>query len=240
MKKTDQNLMLCGMVFAVSLVIANVVTAKTIQTGIPLFGSTIALPGAAVCYAITFLMTDVVGEIWGRKEAQTIVYWGFVCQVLATVLIIFTQALPAVDPAMQSAYEMLLGQNVVFVVGSMVAYFASQSWDVFIFHKIRNKVLGAGGSSSARWMWNNASTMTSQIIDTVIFIGIAFGLGFGWLFDASMLSTLLAMMVGQYVLKFCLAVIDTPLFYLMTRRRDHDRSREDMRERSGGVATARD
>ena len=216
MKKTDRNLMLCGMVFAVSLVIANVVTAKTIQTGIPLFGGTIALPGAAVCYAITFLMTDVVGQIWGRKEAQTIVYWGFVCQLLATGLIIFTQMLPAVDPTMQAAYDMLLGQNLVFVIGSMVAYFASQSWDVFIFHKIRDKVLAKGGSDKQRWMWNCASTMTSQIIDTVLFIGIAFGLGFGWLFDPAMLPSLGAMMVGQYVLKFLLALIDTPFFYLMT------------------------
>ena len=70
MKKTTNNLILCNMLFAVSLVIANVVTAKTIETGIPLFGGTIQLPGAAVCYAITFLMTDVIGEIWGKKEAN--------------------------------------------------------------------------------------------------------------------------------------------------------------------------
>lgn len=216
MKKTERNLMLCGMVFAVSLVIANVVTAKTIQTGIPLFGGTIILPGAAVCYAITFLMTDVVGQIWGRKEAQTIVYWGFICQMLATCLILLTQALPAADPAMQTVYETLLGQNWVFVVGSMVAYFASQSWDVWVFHKIRDRVLANGGSDRARWMWNCASTATSQIIDTVLFIGIAFGFGFGWLFDPVMLPTLGAMMVGQYLLKFCLALLDTPFFYLMT------------------------
>lgn len=220
MRKTQKNLLLCGMVFAVSLVIANVVTAKTIQTGIPLFGSTIALPGAAVCYAITFLMTDVVGELWGKKEAKVIVLCGFICQVLATALIILTQKLPAVDAEMQGAYDMLLGQNIVFVIGSMVAYFASQSWDVFIFHKIRERVLGNGGSGGMRWLWNNASTMTSQIIDTVIFIGIAFGIGFGWLFDAEMLPSLGAMMVGQYVLKFCLAIVDTPFFYLMTRRED--------------------
>ena len=152
MKRTTRNLMLCGMVFAVSLVISNVVTAKTIATGIPLFGSTIALPGAAVCYAITFLMTDVVGEIWGRKEARDVVLCGFVCQVLATLLILLTQALPATDPAMQTAYDMLLGQNVIFVTGSMVAYFASQSWDVFVFHRIRNRVLGRGGSERMRWL----------------------------------------------------------------------------------------
>ena len=52
MEKSNRNLMLCAMVFAVSLVIANVVAAKTIATGIPLFGSTIALPGAAVCLSL--------------------------------------------------------------------------------------------------------------------------------------------------------------------------------------------
>ena len=218
MKKTNRNLLICAMVFAISLVISNVVTAKTIQTGIPLFGSTITLPGAALCYAITFLMTDVVGEVWGRKEAQPIVYGGFACQVLATVLIVFTQSLPAVSADMQNAYDMLLGQNVVFVIGSMTAYFLSQSWDVWVFHKIRDRVLSGNHSARARWIWNNASTMTSQIIDTVVFVGIAFGFGFGWLFDAALLPQLGAMMVGQYLIKFMLAACDTPFFYLLTRR----------------------
>lgn len=218
MKRTNENLLLCAMVFVVALVISNVVTGKTIQTGIPLFGSTIVLPGAALCYAITFLMTDVIGEVWGRKEAQTIVYWGFAGQLLATLLIVFTQQLPAADPAMQMAYDSLLGQNVVFVIGSMAAYLMSQSWDVWIFHKIRNRVLGATANPRWRWIWNNASTMTSQIIDTVVFVGIAFGIGFGWLFDSAMLPQLGAMMVGQYLIKFILAALDTPFFYLLTRR----------------------
>lgn len=218
MKKTDSNLTLLSMVFVVSLVIANVVTAKTIQTGIPLFGSTIVLPGAALCYAITFLMTDVIGEIWGRKEAQRTVIFGFFCQLLATALIVFTQFLPAADTSMQVAYEMLLGQNVVFVIGSMAAYFASQTWDVFVFHKIRDKVMAVQGDNRNRWLWNNVSTMTSQIIDTVVFVLIAFGFGFGWLFDPSMQPQFWAMMVGQYLIKFVLAALDTPVFYLLTRK----------------------
>jgi hypothetical protein len=67
-------------------------------------------------------------------------------------------------------------------------------------------------------MWNNASTFTSQIIDTVLFVGISFGIGFGWFFDPSMHSTLAAMMVGQYVFKAILAILDTPFFYFFTRR----------------------
>lgn len=221
MKKTNENLILCCMLFIVSLVIANVVTAKVIDTGIPLFGSSIQLPGAAVCYAITFLMTDVIGEVWGKKEANLCVRWGFIGQILATVLIIFTQNLPAVDPEMQTAYTMLLGQNWVFVVGSLTAYFISQSWDVWVFHKIRDKYIQKHGTTKGgRWIWNNASTMTSQIFDTVVFVGIAFGLGFGWLFDPVMRPVLWGMMVGQYLLKFLLAVIDTPIFYLLTRKRE--------------------
>lgn len=220
MKKTQSNLLLLYMIFGVSLVIANVVTGKLIDVPINLFGDHIQLPGAAVCYAITFLMTDVIGEIWGKDEANLCVKWGFICQILATILIVFTQYLPAVDPDMQNHYTALLGQNWIFVIGSLAGYLVSQSWDVFIFHKIRNKIVKNGEQGSAkRWIWNNASTMTSQIFDTVIFIGIAFGIGFGWLWKPEMHMTLIAMMIGQYVLKFVLAALDTPIFYLMTRKR---------------------
>lgn len=219
MKKTTNNLILLSMIFAVSLVISNVVTAKTINTGIPLIhGAPIIIPGAALCYAITFLMTDVIGEIWGKKEANRTVLFGFVAQVIATLLIILTQKLPATDSAMQSAYNMLLGQNVIFVIGSLVAYFMSQSWDVWFFHKIRNRFLDKDENNrKKRFIWNNASTMTSQIIDTIVFIGIAFGLGFGWLWNNPI--ALLNMFVGQYFIKFLLALLDTPIFYILTRKK---------------------
>lgn len=216
MKKTNSNLIGLNMIFAVSLVISNVVTAKLFATGMTLFGVPVTLPGAALCYAITFLMTDVIGELWGKAEANRTVRWGFVAQVMASVLILLTQHLPAASAEVQEAYNALLGQNWIFVIGSMVAYFCSQSWDVFFFHRIREKL---NADQRKRWIWNNASTMTSQIIDTVMFIGISFGIGFGWLWIPEMRTQLLAMMVGQYALKFILAALDTPLFYLMTRRK---------------------
>jgi hypothetical protein len=220
MRKTDRNLAILRTVFAVSLVISNVVTSKLIYTGIRLFGTVITLPGAALCYAITFLATDVIGEIWGKKEANETVLFGFIGQLLATLLIIFTQYLPAADSSVQEAYETMLGQNYIFVIGSLVAYWASQTWDVLVFHKIRDKYMKNHGSrKGGRWIWNNGSTMTSQIIDTVLFIGISFGIGFGWLFKPEMWATLAAMMVGQYALKFVLAALDTPIFYFLTRER---------------------
>lgn len=77
MKKTNDNLILLNVIFCISLVVANVVTSKIINTGIPWFGGgSIMIPGAALVYAVTFLMTDVIGEIWGRGEANKTVVRG--------------------------------------------------------------------------------------------------------------------------------------------------------------------
>lgn len=220
MKKTQNNLTIFQIIFTVSLVISNVVTGKLLYTGVNLFGTVITLPGAVFCYAITFLMTDVIGEIWGKKEANATVRYGFIGQILATALIILTRYIPTADNTVQEAYVTLLGQNYIFVLGSMIAYYASQTWDVYIFHKIRAHFMRKGGHKGKRWIWNNASTMTSQIIDTVLFIGISFGIGFGWLFDKTMLPQLFTMMIGQYLFKFIIAALDTPFFYFFTRNRE--------------------
>ena len=111
-----------------------------------------------------------------------------------------------------------MGQSWIFVIASLVAFAASQSWDVWIFHKVREKyILKHGSRKGGRWIWNNASTMTSQFIDSVLYVLIAFGIGFRWLFQKEMLGMLIAMIAGQYVVKFLIAILDTPLFYLLTR-----------------------
>ena len=221
MKRNSKNFTFLAMLFGISLVTANVVTGKLLYTGLTLFGVPITLPSAVVCYWLTFLITDIVGEIWGPGRANMLVRGGMIGQILATLLIITAQRLPAVDQAMQEAYVSLLGQNWVFVIGSLIAYMCSQSWDVYVFHKIRKVYIQKHGTrDGGRWIWNNVSTCTSQIIDTVLFIGIAFGLGFRWLFSAEMRPVLWAMMFGQYLFKLCLALIDTPFFYFFTRSTD--------------------
>lgn len=218
MKKTQQGLLALGMLFGVALVLSNVVAAKVVATRIPLPGGTLVFPGAVFCYAITFLVTDVVGEVWGRREAAAIVRWGFAAQLLAAALLLFTQALPATDPAVQEAYVRLLGQNGAFAGASLVAYALSQSWDVFVFHRIRARVLARHPDGRGRrWIWNNASTMSSQLLDTIVFVGLAFGCGLGWIFDPAMRPALLSLMLGQYLVKLALAALDTIPFYCLTR-----------------------
>ena len=73
MRKTEKNLSILTILFVVSLIISNVITGKIINTGIPFWGSVITIPCAVLCYPITFLITDVVGEVWGKNEANHIV-----------------------------------------------------------------------------------------------------------------------------------------------------------------------
>jgi len=219
MKKTETNFIILLTLFVISIVIANVVGARVITTGLYIGGIEISASGGAVTYAVTFLCTDVIGEIWGKERAKSVIKFGFIGQIFATICIIITGLCPPANIPMDVAYQTLLGQNWVFVIGSLCAYYCSQSWDVFVFHKIRDVYIKKHGSrDGGRWLWNNGSTLTSQIFDTVIYALISFGLGMGWLWSKEGLMSLIGLIIGQYVLKACLALLDTPVFYLLTRR----------------------
>lgn len=212
MRRTPEALNILTIVFIVSLVISNVITGKVIDTGMTLFGNPVTIAGAVICYPVCYLITDIVGEMWGKREANKIVKYGFIGQVLATLIIAATTYTPYLDMDMQAAYVKLLGQNWVFVAGSLSAYLASQYLDVHIFHTLKEKTNG-----KSKWIRNNASTMLSQFVDTAIFIVIAFGFGFGWIFDNQV--ALLNMVIGQYLIKVIIAVLDTVPFYILTKER---------------------
>ncbi|MCC8157480.1 MAG: queuosine precursor transporter [Oscillospiraceae bacterium] len=218
MKKTERNYMILLTLFVISIVIANVVGARTITTGLSIGSIPLQTSGGAITYAVTFLCTDIIGEIWGKQKAKQTVFYGFIGQVFALVMIVLTGMCKAADATMDAAYQTLLGQSWSFVLGSLCAYYASQSWDVFVFHKLRDKFAGKNYTGAKRWIWNNGSTLTSQIFDTVIYSTISFGIGLGWLWNAETRVSLLGLMIGQYLLKACLALIDTPFFYFFTRR----------------------
>lgn len=227
MKKSERNLQLLYALFVVFLVTANAIASKVFSTGISVFGSEITLTVGAICYPFTFLITDIIGEIWGKQEAKNAVKFGFLGQIVSTLFIIVARYLPAVDTNVQSSYDTLLGTSWVFVLASLGGFLISQSWDVYVFHKIRDKYIKKHGSrKGGRWIWNNASTITSQFLDTIVYAIIAFGFGFGWLFDDSMRPALYAMIVGQYLVKVVIAILDTPIFYLFTRSRE-DKKNED-------------
>lgn len=220
MKKTEKNLIVTIVLFVTALLSSNIISSNgMILTNIYLGKIQLLAPAAVLAYAITFLCTDIIGQVWGKKEANFAVICGLIAQVVCSGLIFLTPIIFKPWFVGSDTYTALnsLGW---FTLGSLIAYSCSQTWDVFIFHKIKDwvqKKLGTEKYNKHRWLWNNGSTMTSQIIDTVIFIGIGFGIGL------KMRGTeLVGLMIGQYCIKFCLALLDTPLFYLFTRERKSD------------------
>lgn len=208
MSKTSRNLIMLTTLFAAALLTSNIISSNgMIITGFFLGDIQLLAPAAVLAYALTFLCTDVIGQIWGKKEASYAVICGLVAQIVCTLLIAATPLIFAPWFEGSETYSTLnsLGW---FTLGSLIAYCCSQTWDVFIFHKLKDRF----GNNKHRWIWNNASTMTSQIIDTVIFIGIGFGVGLGM---AGL--ELIGLMIGQYCVKFVIAALDTPFFYLLTR-----------------------
>jgi uncharacterized integral membrane protein (TIGR00697 family) len=206
MKKTETNLTILNCLFITSLLVANVVASKVVT----FWG--LVVPAAIVAYPLTFLMTDVIGEIWGKEEANKTVKIGIVCQLASLLMIGIAILLPVAPFAdNQAEFKSILGSSFRVVFASLIGYICSQSWDVWIFHKIRDAYIKKHGSTKGgRWIWNNASTMTSQIIDTAIFITIAF---------VGTVPNIFTMIASQYFIKLIYAALDTPFFYLLTNKK---------------------
>lgn len=205
MRKTYDNLTLLNCLFIVSLIIANIAASKVVS----FWG--LVVPAAIVAYPITFLITDVIGEIWGKEEANKTVKRGLICQLVSLVLIGLAILLPIAPFAadFQDTFKSVLSQSFRVVAASLVAYMVAQFNDVFIFHKLKEKTNG-----KHKWLRNNLSTMTSQVIDTAIFITIAF---------IGTVPNILTMIVSQYIVKCVYALLDTPFFYLLTKNRKESR-----------------
>lgn len=218
MKKTNNNLIMLVALFVTSLLTSNIISSNgMILTNIYIGKIQLLAPAAVLAYALTFLATDVIGQIWGKKEANYAVVIGLIAQVLCSGLIFLT---PVIFKPWFVGSETYTTLNSLgwFTAGSLLAYSCSQTWDVYVFHRIKNWARNRFGEeryNAQRWLWNNGSTMTSQIIDTVIFIGIGFGIGL-----KMSGNELVGLMIGQYCIKFVLALLDTPIFYVLTRNKE--------------------
>lgn len=200
MQKTTFNLILLNSIFMIGLVMSNLFGGKIISV----LGFTVA--GAIITYPLTFLSTDIIGEIWGKQEANDCVKIGIIVQLIFLALGYLSLAIPPQEAseALQQSLKVVLNQGLRMTLASLGAFSVSQFLDVFLFHKLKESCNG-----KKKWLRNNLSTMTSQLVDTLIFITIAF---------YGVVDNLPAMVLGQYVIKLLLALGDTPLFYFFTRR----------------------
>ncbi|MBN2686903.1 MAG: queuosine precursor transporter [Deltaproteobacteria bacterium] len=192
--------------FVTSLLLSNIIATKIIQVG------GLILPAAVVLYPFTFLFTDVVSEVEGKKEAHQLVMMGFYMSIIMVIILFTGSILPAAPFwKYQEAYGAILGATPRIVIASMTAYLISQNHDVWAFHWWKERTSG-----KHLWLRNNLSTAASQLIDTVLFIGIAFGGLFPF-------KTIAIMMVSQYLVKVGIALFDTPFCYLLVRMYGNNR-----------------
>lgn len=205
--------------FITSLVTAQLLAVKVLglplPVELPVLGASLLVPAGVVAYALTFFATDCYAELYGRWAATVLVNVGFAMNVVMLGLVWLAIRLPGsdagVDPA---AFGQVLAPSTNIVLGSLLAYVVSQNLDVITFDSLRIRTEGAH-----LWLRNLASTGTSQLVDTAIFISVAFWavpqlLGFG---EALSGSVLLQLVIGQYLLKLGIAVLDTPFVYLVVR-----------------------
>ncbi len=220
----SQTQILLGVLFAGSLLTANVTAAKLSYFDIPIVGG-VAVPAGFIAIAVAFLCSDLMAEFYGKDYAHKVINATVIMLGVAYGLIWAAIYLP-VAPFYEAhgAYIQTLGASGSIIVASIVTILIAQHIDVSIFHYIRS-ITG----EKHRWARNLGSTSVSQLVDTVIFITLAFALLPTFFAGDPIYGTaLLSLIVGQYIVKVAVAFLDTPVFYLLTtvqRYMDDDSNR---------------
>lgn len=195
MTKT-RKIILLNAVFIMATLASNIMAAKmTTVAGI-------SFPAGVFAFPISFLVTDVINEVWGKKEAGYTVKLGFAASIAFTLFTMLAVWLPAADFwPLQGEFATILAAVPRITIAGLTAFIFSQNTDLWIFDRL--KVLHKG---KHLWIRNNVSTTTAQLVDSLIFIVIAF-------YGTMPIEALFAMVFSQWAIKLVLATLDTPFVY---------------------------
>lgn len=183
----------------ISTILANIQVVLFVK----LFGFSTTLGN--ILYAGGFLVTDILAENYGKKHAQKAVYIGFFSLIITSVIMKIAVSFTPLD----NNSPLFLGVKQIFdfmprlIVASLVAYFLSQLHDIWAYEFWRKRYT----KTKHIWIRNNASTLVSQFLDNFIFTIIAF-------YGVEPFSVLKEIFVSTYIIKFIIAVSDTPFVYL--------------------------
>lgn len=189
-----------------------------------LFGQTglsFNLTCGVLLWPLEFVITDIVNEYYGPRAVRRISYTAVVLIAYAFVMFYAAMNIPPADfwitsketegiANMQDAFGGIFGQGMWIIAGSLIAFLVSQIVDVTVFHKIKKR-------TGQKWVWLRAtgSTLVSQLVDSFIVLFIAFKIGNGWSW-----KLVLAICLVNYLYKFTMAIILTPLIYFAENRID--------------------
>jgi uncharacterized integral membrane protein (TIGR00697 family) len=182
-------------------------------------GLTFTLTAGVLLWPLEFIMTDIVNEYFGPRAVRRISYTAVVLICYAFLMFYLAIHVPADTgfwqgsqksegiPDMQAAFTGVFGQGMWIIAGSLMAFLVSQLVDVYIFHKIK-QVTG----EKKVWLRATGSTIVSQLVDSFVVLFIAFKIGKGWSYQR-----VISICLVNYSYKFVMAIVLTPLIYLIER-----------------------
>ena len=209
MHSRDKIFLLLSSIFISSLIIANLIG---ITKFVNIYG--LSIPVGMLSYPVTFLCTDLISELYGRKHANFLVWVGLLMNVFLVTLVTLGYFLPADagwlksikgDVVALGTFNNVYSLMARATIASMVAYLIAQFCDVYFYHFFKRIT-----NNKHLWLRNNASTMTSQLIDTLAVMFITF-------YGKLPISEIMTFVLFGYLFKVIAAALDTPFMYLGVR-----------------------
>ena len=203
-EKSKKIYLYLAAIFIAALVVCNLIANKFIT--IDLGFKTFVISAGVLPYPITFLITDILSEIYGKKKTARIVWAGFGASLFVLGVLLLAQQFTAIEgsPVDDDTFNKVFGNSWRVIFASMTAYLCAQLIDVRIYHFWKEKTAG-----KHLWLRNNFSTVFSQLVDTtlvvcVLFLGIRSN------------SEIIQFILDGWLFKMLCAFIDTPLLYAAT------------------------
>jgi queuosine precursor transporter len=182
--------------FVAVLLISNITSTKVVEFGFFTFD------GGTLLFPISYIFGDVLTEVYGFKEARKVIWIGFICAAMMSLIVWIIGILPSASEwTNQAAYDTILGTTPRIVLASLIAYFSGSFSNSVILSKM--KILTKG-----KWLWTRTigSTIVGEGIDSLIFVGIAF-------FGVYSMPLLISIFISNYIFKVGFEVVLTPVTY---------------------------
>ena len=201
--------MLLGALFITSLVVSNLIFQKFFYWypfDVEIFGTKLFEISVGILpYPITFLITDLISEIYGKKRANQIVITGIFASIFSLAIVFVSNSVPATSwsPVSDDMFSLVFGNTALAVFASMLAYLFAQFIDIQIYHFWKRLTKG-----KHLWLRNNFSTFSSQFVDTLTILVLLCS------FEIIEWDKFKGLLVAGFLFKALIAAFDTPLLYL--------------------------
>jgi uncharacterized integral membrane protein (TIGR00697 family) len=189
------------------LIVCNLIANKfvTVDLGFLGFSEPFILSAGVLPYPLTFLITDVLSEFYGKKRTNRVIITGLIASGVILGVLWLGSIFPSIDgsPVNDEQYNIIFKNSWRVIGASMVAYLAAQLVDVKLFHFWKKLTNG-----KHLWLRNNGSTIVSQFVDTVLVVSVLF-------IGVKTFGEIQSMIFDGWLFKLMAALLDTPIFYLL-------------------------